>query len=218
MKRCTECQLDISGSLESCPLCGKPLVGTPSDAVFPENEPTRPKKLAQRCLIGLTIAGLLLAVLAGISAGATATAIGAACAAVLVSYIFVRNVIVHSPSFLRTVERYFLVLIALALLLLLATGSTEVATFMIPLLSLVALCTNCVLVILFRNTFVQGYAKYLLYELALGMVPLALLAAGLVTWPALSVAAIIMAGVMLVLMLTLTRKQLAQEVRKLFHV
>jgi hypothetical protein len=217
MKRCSICQLDFTGDLDRCPLCSNSLTGSASPAVFPENELARPKKIAKRCLIGLMLAGLLLVVLAGYATSSSPLAIGAGVAAVLVSYIFIRNVVVHSPSFLRMIERYFLVLIALALLCLLATGDRALATYLVPLVSFIALATNGVLVILFRNTFVQGYAKYLIYELALGLVPLVLMVFGFVTWPLPAIATTLAAVLLLVLMLALTRKQLVSELSKLFH-
>lgn len=217
MKHCSTCQLDFTGNLDRCPLCSNTLEGTTSPAVFPENELARPKKIAKRCLIALTLTGMVLVVLAGLATNLSPLTIVAGIAAVLVSYIFIRNVVVHSPSFLRMVQRYFLVLIALALLCLLATGDTAVATYLVPLVSFIALATNGVLVILFRNTFVQGYAKYLIYELALGLVPLVLMAFGFVTWPVPAIAAVLAAVLLLVLMLALTRKQLASEMSKLFH-
>ena len=86
-----------------------------------------------------------------------------------------------------------------------------------PLVSFIALATNGVLVILFRNTFVQGYAKYLIYEFVLGIVPLVLMAFGFVTWPVPAIATALAAALLLALTLALTRKQLASELRKLFH-
>lgn len=217
MKHCSTCQLDFTGDLNRCPLCSNALEGTASPAVFPENELAHPKKIAKRCLIALTLTALVLVMLAGIATSLSPLAIAAGVAAVLVSYIFIRNIVVHSPGFLRMVQRYFLVLIALALLCLLATGDTTVATYLVPLVSFIALATNGVLVILFRNTFVQGYAKYLIYELVLGLVPLVLMAFGFVTWPVPTIATALAAVLLLALMLALTRKQLASEMGKLFH-
>lgn len=217
MRHCPSCQLDYTGVLDQCPLCGAKLEGTPEGMAFPENELARSRKLARRCLIGLTLFGLALVVFACIRAGASNVTIFAGCAAVLVNYAFIRNIVVHSPSFLRIIERYFLVLMTVALLYLLATGDTRIATYLVPVLTLIALFSNGVLVVVFRNAFVQGYAKYLLFDFVLGMVPLVLLAAGLVTQPALSIASAAVALLLLVLMLALTRKQLISELQKLFH-
>ena len=91
------------------------------------------------------------------------------------------------------------------------------ATYVVPALTLVALFFNGVLVAVFRNGFVQGYAKYLLFNFVLGMVPLVLLVTGLVSQPALSIASGVVSGLLLVLLLVLTRKQLFSEMQKLFH-
>lgn len=217
MMRCPSCRVDYTGALDRCPLCGDDLQGMPTERVLPESRLAQPRKVASRILVLLTGMVLVLVVMLGIAAATPVPLICIACAALLVNYVFVRSIVVHSPSFLRMVERYYLVLMALALLVLFATGNVSMATFVIPVLSLIALLSNCVLVVVFRNAFVQGYAKYLLYDLALGLVPLVLLAAGLVTWAPLSVASAVVAALLLVLMLCLTRRQLVSELRKLFN-
>ena len=209
MRYCPSCRIDFTGVLDRCPLCGSKLEGTPEGMIFPENEFARTKKLAKRSMIALTFAC--------VRTHASAVTGIASFAAVIVNYIFIRNVVVHSPSFLRIIERYFLVVMALALLLLLATGDSRLATYVVPALTLVALFFNGVLVAVFRNGFVQGYAKYLLFNFVLGMVPLVLLATGLVSQPALSIASGVVSGLLLVLLLVLTRKQLFSEMQKLFH-
>ena len=209
MRYCPSCRIDFTGVLDRCPLCGSKLEGTPEGMIFPENEFARTKKLAKRSMIALTFAALAFVAFLCVRTHASAVTGIASFAAVIV--------IVHSPSFLRIIERYFLVVMALALLLLLATGDSRLATYVVPALTLVALFFNGVLVAVFRNGFVQGYAKYLLFNFVLGMVPLVLLATGLVSQPALSIASGVVSGLLLVLLLVLTRKQLFSEMQKLFH-
>ena len=134
------------------------------------------------------------------------------------NWLFVRNMIVHAPDFIRVVERYFLVLLAVAGLWFASTGNLIVTTYVIPGLCLLALAFNAVLLIAFRGSFVTGYAKYLIYEMLLGLVPLALLAAGLITWPPLAIAAGTAAAALLAILLLVGRKQLAAEARKLFSL
>ena len=196
MRYCPSCHIDFTGVLDRCPLCGSKLEGTPEGMIFPENEFARTKKLAKRSMIALTFAALAFVAFLCVRTHASAVTGIASFAAVIVNYIFIRNVVVHSPSFLRIIERYFLVVMAL---------------------TLVALFFNGVLVAIFRNGFVQGYAKYLLFNFVLGMVPLVLLATGLVSQPALSIASGVVSGLLLVLLLVLTRKQLFSEMQKLFH-
>ena len=150
MRYCPSCHIDFTGVLDRCPLCGSKLEGTPEGMIFPENEFARTKKLAKRSMIALTFAALAFVAFLCVRTHASAVTGIASFAAVIVNYIFIRNVVVHSPSFLRIIERYFLVVMALALLLLLATGDSRLATYVVPALTLVALFFNGVLVAVFR--------------------------------------------------------------------
>lgn len=91
-----------------------------------------------------------------------------------------------------------------------------VTTFVIPGICLVALVFDAVLVAVFRGTFVSGYAKYLLFDVVLGLIPLALVALGLATWDVPANVSALTASVLLLALLVFTRKQLVAEVRKLF--
>ena len=62
----------------------------------------------------------------------------------------------------------------------------------------------------------SGYAKYLLFDVVLGLIPLALVALGLTTWDVLANVSALVASVFLLALVVFTRKQLADEVRKLF--
>ena len=137
MRYCPSCHIDFTGVLDRCPLCGSKLEGTPEGMIFPENELARTKKLAKRSMIALTFAALAFVAFLCVRTHASAVTGIASFAAVIVNYIFIRNVVVHSPSFLRIIERYFLVVMALALLLLLATGDSRLATYVVPALTLV---------------------------------------------------------------------------------
>ena len=190
----------------------------PVPSVFPPNSFERKSTRVRTVLAVLTLICIALIALLGGTAGGSALAVGAPCAAVALNWLFVRNMIVHAPDFIRVVERYFLVLLAVAGLWFLSTGNLIVTTYVIPGLCLLALAFNAVLLIAFRGSFVTGYAKYLIYEMLLGLVPLALLAAGLITWPPLAIAAGAAAAALLAILLLVGRKQLAAEARKLFSL
>lgn len=138
------------------------------------------------------------------------------CLALVVNYLFVRNILAHSPDFLRVVVRYFLILLGIAAAWFLVTGNTLVTTFVIPGICLVALVFDTVLVGVFKDTFVARYAKYLLFDVVLGLVPLALIALGLTTWEIPALSSALAASVFLLGLLVFMRKQLMDEVRKLF--
>lgn len=216
MRACDECGVEYSGDLRHCPLCGTPLQGDAVPPAFPVQQAKAPSKTARRVLGALTLMAMVAVPLAAATAESPLWPAVFTDGALLVNYLFLRNVIVHNPDFLRVAERWFLALLAVALLWWLATGAPWVVSLVVPGLCLAALVTNTVLVAVFRDRFVRGYAKYLLYDVALGFVPAVLVLAGWVQWPILAWASAGAAGVLTLSLLLLTRRQVAAEVRKLF--
>lgn len=216
MRTCDECGVGFSGDLELCPLCGSHLVGDPTPPVFPVQEVRKPARAAQRALGAITVLAIVAVAAMALAWGLRPWPAALACVAVALNYLFLRNVLAHSPDFLRIAERYFLVLLAGSALWWLAAGSHEVASFVVPAICLAGTLTNTVLVIAYRDRFVQGYAKYLLYSLVLGVAPLGLVALGAAAWPWLCYASAFAAVMLSAMLLLLTRRQLSAELRKLF--
>ena len=104
----------------------------PVPSVFPPNSFERKSTRVRTVLAVLTLICIALIALLGGTAGGSALAVGAPCAAVALNWLFVRNMIVHAPDFIRVVERYFLVLLAVAGLWFLSTGNLIVTTYVIP--------------------------------------------------------------------------------------
>ena len=105
MRYCPSCRIDFTGVLDRCPLCGSKLEGTPEGMIFPENELARTQQLAKRSMIALTFAALAFVAFLCVRTHASFVTWIASFAAVIVNYIFIRNVVVHSHSFLRSIER-----------------------------------------------------------------------------------------------------------------
>ena len=216
MKRCPRCDINFSGEHDLCPLCASTLIGEGSTSPFPASLLLAPKQKVNHIVGALSVLIALVAILGGLYLQQNLLAISSELLALLLNYIFLRNVVMHSPIFLRIIQRYFLLILAIMLLLLAVTQQNVIATYIIPTICLVALITNGVLVIVFRDSFVKGYAKYLLYELVLGFLPLLLMVTGLVSWPYLAVISAVVSALLLVLLLILCRKQLTLEFKKLF--
>lgn len=215
MRRCPKCGVEFSGELDRCPLCQAPLAGEASPALFPEARFRRSGALALRVLAFVTgmavLAMVAIAGWVGLPRGVGLMS----CLALLVTYAFVRHVITHGPGFLRVVSRYFLILMLLALLLFALTGSTPVATFVVPSVSAASIVTDAVLVCVFRGTFVSDHAKYLLLDIALGFVPLILAGLGLVSTALPAQICALLACAFLLALLVFERRRLAEELRKL---
>ena len=216
MKRCGKCGVRLSGDLDRCPLCQSELEGDASPSVFPKNEGRKSGALALAVLAFATGACLLAMLFLGRLLSLPGDIVLTVCLGLVVNYLFVRNIITHTPDFLRVVARYFLVLLAIAAVWFLVSRNLVVTTFVIPGICLVALVFDGVLLAVFRGTFVSGYAKYLLFDVGLGLIPLALSALGLTTWDVPAYASALTASVFLLGLVVFTRKQLVAEVRKLF--
>jgi hypothetical protein len=215
MKDCDRCGVSFAGDLDRCPLCLSELAGQAEPSVFPQNKVHRSGVMALQvlafatgmCLLAMVFIGHLLSLPVGI--------VVTVCLALAMNYLLVRNIIVHSPDFLRVVIRYFLLLLAVALLWFLCTGNLVVTTFVIPGICLVALVFDTVLIAVFGGTFVSGYAKYLLFDVVLGLAPLILVALGLTTWDLPAYISALVSSAFLLGILVFTRQRLISEIRKL---
>ena len=216
MRRCARCGVEFSGDLDRCPLCQAQLEGESEPSAFPKNDVRKSGTVALAVLAFATGACLLVMVFLGHLLSLPGDIVLTVCLGLVVNYLFVRNILTHSPDFLRVVARYFLVLLAIAAVWFLVSHNPLVTTFVIPGICLVALVFDTVLVAVFRGTFVSGYAKYLLFDVALGLIPLALDALGLTTWDVPAYVSALTASVFLLALLVFTRKQLLAEIRKLF--
>lgn len=216
MKHCDFCRIDVEGTLDRCPLCGTPLEGTPTSDPFPNVAPVRQAFRAEGLLGTITLLLCLLVVpplAAGLVGPLGALAI---VGTLLANYLFLRNILAHASDVLRMVERYYFVLLAMALLAYMATQAPMVSCLVVPLLCIVALLVNGVLLLVFRGSFVEGYAKYLIMDIVLGGVPLLMVALGFAPWPWLAYVSAALALLLLVALLTGTRGRFAAESRKLF--
>lgn len=216
MKHCDKCGVGFTGELDQCPLCQAELKGKAVPSMFPRNEVKKSGAMALKVLAFATGVCLLAVLFLWRLLSAPGDIIITVCLGLIMNYLFVRNILMHSPDFLRVVVRYFLILLAIAAVWFLVTWNMIITTFIIPSICLVALVFDAVLISVFRGTFVSGYAKYLLFDVILGLTPLVLVALGLTTWDVLANISALTASVLLLALLVFTRKQLVAEIRKLF--
>lgn len=216
MKRCDKCRVEFTGDLDRCPLCQSELSGEASPPVFPRNEVRKSGAIALAVLAFATGACLLVMLFMGHLFELPVDIVLTVCLGLVMNYLFVRNILTHTPDFLRVVVRYFLILLGIAAVWFLVSQNLMVTTFVIPGICLVALVFDVVLLAVFRGTFVTGYAKYLLFDIGFGLLPLVLAALGLTTWDVPAFVSALTASVFLLGLVVFTRKQLVAEIRKLF--
>lgn len=218
MKQCDKCDITLSGDLDKCPLCQAELTGEPEPSVFPKNEAKKSGSLALRLFAFATGVCILVMIFLWQIIPLPGDIVLVVCVGLAINYFFMRNMLVHRPDFLRMIVRYFLILLAIAAVWFLITQSLIVTTFVIPAICLLALVFDAVLIVVFRGMFVSGYAKYLLFDVALGLAPLVLVALGLTTWNVPAYASALTASILALALVVFARKRLIEEIRKLFSM
>lgn len=218
MRRCNACRIEFTGEIDRCPLCQGELVGEAEPAVFPDNTMRKSGVLALGILAFATGASLLVMLFLGYLLSLPLGIVLVVCFALLVNYLLIRNILVHRPDFLRVIGRYFLALLAIALIWFLGSGNLVVTTFVIPSICMIAIVFDAVLVIVFRGSFVSGYAKYLLFDVVLGIAPLAFIALGLTTWSLPALASAFTASILLLALIVFGHRRMGEEIRKLFNM
>lgn len=217
MKHCPSCDIDIAGDILDCPLCGTELTGMPAPSPFPEIERQRGNVIASRALGLVTAATLACVIALALLFSAAPLNVLLAAAALILNYVFLRNLILHKPTFLRTVQRYYLILVAMAFAIFVASQSSMFSTFIIPMLCIVGMVFDAVLLAAYRSRFIKAYAKYIIYFIVLGCLPLFLLLTGTVTWPWLIYTSAALAVLLLAALLIFARWQMSEEAKRLFN-
>lgn len=218
MRKCNQCGIRLTGDIDRCPLCQSQLRGEPTPSVFPHNATKQSGSMALKLLAFATGVCLLVMLFLGQVLSLPGNIVLVVCLALLVNYLFVRNILIYNPNFLRVVVRYFLILLALAAVWFLLTQNLLITTFIIPGICLVAIIFDTVLIAIFKDTFISGYAKYLLFDVLLGLTPLVLVILDLTTWNVLAYVSALTASVFFLGLIVFMRKQLLGEMRKLFSL
>ena len=216
MKICHKCGIDLSGNLDRCPLCQNELTGESSPSIFPKNATKKSGSIALKVLAFATGVCLLTMLFLWQVIPLPGDIVLTVCVGLVVNFLFVRNFLAHNANFLRVVVRYFLLLLAIAAVWFLLTWNLMITTYVIPGICLVALIFDTVLVSVFRSTFVAGYAKYLLFNIVLGLVPLVLTWLGVTTWNIPAYISAFAASVFCLGLVVFMHKQLLAEIKKLF--
>lgn len=215
MLRCNRCQVDYTGRLAHCPLCGGDLHGTPSPAVFPHQLITKPWRIALKLVELFSGAGIIaLAILWGTHVLPSNIAL-LSIIAVGLNFGFVYNMLRLNPGFIRSSSRYILILIAAGFLLYAFTGLGWVVDFAIPIICLIALGFDMVMCCMLRTSFIENFAKYLIFDIVCGMLPLVCLWAGWSTFRPLAWVSAGCGALFLLVLLIFFREAFFSEFRKL---
>lgn len=217
MKHCSHCRVDFSGDLAVCPLCQRPLTGTPSPAVFPHAAIVKPQRLMiSFVFFGSGAAVLTMALLCALHVIPPNIALLVS-GVVVANGLFMRNLIVQNPGFVRGASRYLLLLIGLALLCYLLTQADFFCSLVIPIICLSALAFDVLLLLVRRRQFAAEFAKYLICDIICGFVPALLVLLGYARWPVLAFVCAFCSAILGLFIFVFHRQELFGGTSKLFN-
>ena len=217
MKYCSHCKVDFSGDLDRCPLCQQPLTGTPSPAVFPHAAIVKPQRLMiSFVFFGSGAAVLTTALLCGLRVIPPNIALLVS-GVVIANGLFMRNLIVQNPGFVRGASRYLLLLIGLALLCYLFLQADIITSLVIPIICLSALVFDVLLLLVRRRQFAAEFAKYLICDVICGFIPLVLVLLGFARWPILAFVCAFCSAMLGLFVFVFHRQELFGGTSKLFN-
>lgn len=132
------------------------------------------------------------------------------------AYLFSRNVIRRSLSFVRAESRCYLVLIALFFIWFITTGFMPVLTIALPVACISGIAFDIIVLLVLRASFIQQYTKYILWTALIGCVPVFLVLVGIAPFNVLSLVSAGLAVLLIILSVALNYRQLKEEFKKLF--
>lgn len=217
MMHCPICKVEFTGDLDRCALCGSSLEGTPDPSPFPCVPIQRKNLIARRILGGITAAVLIAWCIFCLSVQIPGVIGITVLGALGLNWFFIRNLMMHAPNTLRAIKRYFLVVMVMALGWFVVTRSPIASSLVIPVVALIAILFDAVLLAVQGSRLVEEYGKYVLYDIAFGIIPPLLMLTDTVMWPTLSWSCAVASAAMLTVLLVVNRHAMADETRKLFN-
>lgn len=184
--------------------------------VFPHNRLASPRRIAVGILTAFTLLGFIaLIVLACIFAWPPFIP-ALACGGLWANFLFVRNIIRRSVGFVRAASRYYFILIALCLLWYLTTHFAPVVEVALPILCITGLAFDFCLALVLHTNVVRDYAKYLFFDVPIGLLPLLLAVLGACGLGPLAIISAGLSGALFLTLVLFVRKNVVAEAEKFF--
>lgn len=218
MKHCPECEVDFTGDLTLCPLCGHTLSGEVTPSPFPT---ILLKQKSHHVRIALGVITLLLLgviVVSGIILSASPWLVLAGVLAIAINYLFVHTILSHNPDFIRGIQRYLIVLVLMAFLGWLGFRTEVFPAFVIPLTCLMGSTFDLVSLTVFGGKLISEYGKYVFLAVVIGFLPLIIIISQATPLLALNYLSIFVSLVLLFVLLVSWRKEIASELHRLFNL
>lgn len=217
MKKCKNCNIEISGSQERCPLCNQELKGKNSNSVFPKINLQKENVLKKILLL----VSLTVAILSLFLEFYTAKRIFISKFIVfglITNYILIVFILNNYKNILKKTNKYFVTIILLLIGWYFITKSLIITTYFIPILCIVIYGFNSIIMLVYKDSYVFQYIKTMVLDSIIGIVPLIFFLLNLTTTNLPSFISLIINAIIFLGLLIFCFDKVIEELKKTFNI
>ncbi len=221
MLYCDKCAVKVAGNRSRCPLCGMPLSGKghPAPEVFPQLPPLKEKRnLIFRLVIFVSIAGAVICSAVNFLLPQTGVWAPFVVIGVICIWVDAALSIRKFGNIYKSILWQSVILSVLAVVWdLLTHWRGWSADYAIPIILGAAIISMSIIAQI-QKLHVEDYLVYLLIDIVFGMIPVILLAAGLVHVPLPTIICAALSLIYLAALFVFEGKNILLEIRKRMHM
>lgn len=216
MRKCNKCNIEFNGSFDICPLCSSQMTGKKTDNVFPKIN-TSSSAILYKVLSFVSFVIGVLFVFTEYMISKSFYISKFIILGLLTNYILVKFILKNYKDVLKMMNKYFWVILILFFIWFLITKSLIITTYLIPILCIIIFAFNSITMLVLRESYIIKFAKTILLDCLIGVIPLVLVAFKLTTFDLLSYICAILGLLVFVGLLIFCKEDIMEEFKKIFN-
>lgn len=218
MKKCLNCNLNISGNISECPLCQNTLNGKKSVSVFPSNTKRKKDDVLFKILIFISviISGITVIIEYYLSSNINWSLF--IILGLLTAIVSIYFMIINFDNVVKMISKYFILLLILLFVWFIATRNLIITTYIIPITCIVMLTFNSIVLAFLKDYYKSQYISTLFTDIIIGFIPLILILTNLTTNSFIAVMCIFINIVIIISLFIFFKKELLSEIEKRFTI
>ena len=216
MKKCKKCNIEYNGNLELCPLCQTELIGKKCESVFPRLKNTK-ETLLYKILLFVSFSIAILFAFTEYMISKELTISKFIVLGLLTNYVLVKFILKNYKDVLKMMNKYFWIILILFFAWYFVTKSLIITTYLIPILCLVIFAFNSITMLVLKDNYIIKFAKTILLDCVIGLIPLLLVYLKLSTFPVLSYICAILDLLVFTGLIIFCKDNIINELKKIFN-
>ena len=216
MSKCKKCNIEYNGNLELCPLCQTELIGKKTESVFPRLKNTK-ETILYRILLFVSFSIGVLFAFTEYTIFKNLTITKFIVLGLLTNFILVKFIFKNYKNVLKMMNKYFWIILILFFAWYFVTKSLIITTYLIPILCLVIFAFNSITMLVLKDNYIIKFAKTILLNCVIGLIPLLLVYLKLSTFPVLSYICAILDLLVFTGLIIFCKDNIINELKKIFN-